>query len=141
MFHLPKEKTSWFGLKTLSYDSAKLWNKFYQAFFFKESDLKKNKLKNLLKIHSLNTNAWLSCLLFLLLALLRQENHFFFQTKYLKLINFITIKWYGGPFFHYFMYCWVFHFNHSFKSKTFLPRGFPCIFQHNGYYFFLQKVI
>ena len=37
-------KTSRFGLNTLSYDGAKLWNKFYHAFSHKESDLTKSKL-------------------------------------------------------------------------------------------------
>ena len=32
VFHIPKGKTSRFDLNTLSYDSAKLWNKFYHAF-------------------------------------------------------------------------------------------------------------
>ena len=48
-------KTSRFGLNTLSYDGAKLWNKFYHAFSHKESDLTKSKLNHLLKIHFLNT--------------------------------------------------------------------------------------
>ena len=31
MFHIPKGKNSRFGLNNLSYDGAKLWNKFYHA--------------------------------------------------------------------------------------------------------------
>ena len=41
MFHIPKGKTSQFGLNTLSYDGAKLWTTFYHAFLRKETDLKK----------------------------------------------------------------------------------------------------
>ena len=55
MFHIPKEKTSGFGLNTLSYDGVKLWNKFYHAFLHKEIDLTKSKLKSLLKIYFLKT--------------------------------------------------------------------------------------
>ena len=57
MFHIPKRKTSRFGLNTLSYDAAKLWNKFCHAFLHKETDLTKSKLNNLLKIHFLNAYA------------------------------------------------------------------------------------
>ena len=57
MFHIPKEKTSRFGVNTLSFDGGKLWNKFYPAFWQKETDLTKSKLKNLLKIHFLNAYA------------------------------------------------------------------------------------
>ena len=57
MFHIPKGKTSRFGLNTLSYDGVKLWNKFYHAFLHQESDVTKSKLKNLSKIHFLNTYA------------------------------------------------------------------------------------
>ena len=39
-------KTSRFGLNTLSYDGAKLWNTFFHAFLRKETDLTKSKLKN-----------------------------------------------------------------------------------------------
>ena len=39
MFHIPKEKTLRFGLNTLSYDGAKLWNKIFHVFLHKESDL------------------------------------------------------------------------------------------------------
>ena len=31
MFHIPKWKNSRFGLSNLSYDGARLWNKFYHA--------------------------------------------------------------------------------------------------------------
>ena len=57
MFHIPKRKTSRFGLKNLSYDGVKPWNKFYHAFSHKETDLTKSELQNLLKIHFLNTYA------------------------------------------------------------------------------------
>ena len=57
MFYIAKGKTSRFGLNTLSYDGAKLWNKFYHAFLHKETDLTKSTIKNLLKIHFLNTYA------------------------------------------------------------------------------------
>ena len=50
MFHIPKGKTSRFGLDTLSDDGAKLWNKFYHAFLLKETDLTKSKFE---KVHFL----------------------------------------------------------------------------------------
>ena len=50
MFHIPRGKTS-------HYDNAKLWNKFYHVFLHKQTDMTKSKLKNLLKIHFLNTYA------------------------------------------------------------------------------------
>ena len=49
MFHIPKGKTSRFGLNTLSYDNAKLWNRFFHAFCNKETDLTKSKLKYFVK--------------------------------------------------------------------------------------------
>ena len=55
MFHISKGNTSRFGLNTLSYYGAKLWTKFFHAFLHKEPDLVKSKLKNVLKIHFLNT--------------------------------------------------------------------------------------
>ena len=46
VFHIPKVKTSRFGLNTLHYDGAILWNKFYHALLYKEPNLTKAKLKN-----------------------------------------------------------------------------------------------
>ena len=57
MFHIPQGKTLQFDLKTLSYDCTNLWNKFYHPLLHEELDLTKSKLKNLLKIHFLNTYA------------------------------------------------------------------------------------
>ena len=54
MLHIPKGKISRSGLSTLSYDGAKLWNMFSNAFLHKEIELKKSKLKNLFKINFLN---------------------------------------------------------------------------------------
>ena len=76
MFHIPKGKTSRFGLNTLTYDGAKLWNKVYHAFFHKETDLTKSKLNNLLKTHFLNIYARSHCLLFLLFTIVLEANHF-----------------------------------------------------------------
>ena len=45
VFHVPKAKTSRFGLNTLRYDSADLSNKFYHALLYKETNLTKAKLK------------------------------------------------------------------------------------------------
>ena len=45
VFHIPKAKTSRFGLNTLRYDGADLSNKFYHALLYKESNLTKAKLK------------------------------------------------------------------------------------------------
>ena len=42
MFHIPKGKTLQFGLNTLSYDGAKLWNKYFHALLHRETDLAKN---------------------------------------------------------------------------------------------------
>ena len=43
VFHIPKAKTSRFGLNTLRYDGANLWNKFYHALLYKEIKLYKSK--------------------------------------------------------------------------------------------------
>ena len=48
VFHIPKAKTSRFGLNTLHYDGAIFWNKFYHALLYKEPNLTKSKLKNTL---------------------------------------------------------------------------------------------
>ena len=47
--HIQKGSTSRFGLKTLRYDGAVLWNQFYKDFLHKETNLTKPKLKALLK--------------------------------------------------------------------------------------------
>ena len=49
VFHIPKAKTSRFGLNTLRYDGANLWNEFYHALLYKETNLTKAKLKNYFK--------------------------------------------------------------------------------------------
>ena len=36
IFHIPKAKTFDFGLNTLLYDGANLWNKFYHALLYKK---------------------------------------------------------------------------------------------------------
>ena len=56
VFHTPKAKTSCFGLNTLRYDGANLWNKFYHALLYKEPNLTKAKLKKLLQMHFLDTS-------------------------------------------------------------------------------------
>ena len=56
VFQTPKSKTSCFGLNTLRYDGANLWNKFYHALLYKEPNLTKAKLKKLLQIHFLDTS-------------------------------------------------------------------------------------
>ena len=53
VFHVPKAKTSRFGLNTLCYDGANLWNKFYHALLYKEPNLTKAKLKKLLQMYFL----------------------------------------------------------------------------------------
>ena len=50
VFHIPKAKTSRFGLNTLRYDGANLWNKFYHALLYKEPKLTKAKFKKLLQM-------------------------------------------------------------------------------------------
>ena len=57
IFHIPKAKTSHFGLNTLPYDGANLWNKFYLALLYKEPNLAKAKLKKLLQMYLLDTSA------------------------------------------------------------------------------------
>ena len=57
VFHVPKAKTSHFGLNTLPYDGANLCNKFYHALLYKEPTLTKAKRKKLLQIHFLDTRA------------------------------------------------------------------------------------
>ena len=57
VFHIPKAKTSRFGLNTLRYDGANLWNKFYHILLYKEPNLIKAKLKKLLQMHFLDTSA------------------------------------------------------------------------------------
>ena len=55
VFYIPKAKTSCFGLDTLRYDVSNLWNKFYHALLYKEPNLTKVKLKQLLQMHFLDT--------------------------------------------------------------------------------------
>ena len=55
-FQIPKAKTSRFGLNTVRYDSANLWNEFYHALLYKEPNLTKAKLKKLLQMHFLDTS-------------------------------------------------------------------------------------
>ena len=50
VFHIPKGKTSHFGLNTSRYDGANLWNKFYHALLYKEPKLTKAKFKKLLQM-------------------------------------------------------------------------------------------
>ena len=57
VFHTPKTKTSSFGLSTLRWDGANLWNKFYHALLYKEPNLTKAKLKKLLQMHFLDTSS------------------------------------------------------------------------------------
>ena len=57
VFQTPKAKTSRFGLNTLRYDGANLWNKFYHALLYKEPNLTKAKLKKLLQIYFLDISA------------------------------------------------------------------------------------
>ena len=56
VLHIPKAKTLRFGLNTLRYDGANLWNKFCHALLCKEPILTKEKLKKLLQIHFLDTS-------------------------------------------------------------------------------------
>ena len=53
VFHIPKAKTSRFGLNTLRYDGADLSNKFYHALLYKETNLTKAKLKKILQMYFL----------------------------------------------------------------------------------------
>ena len=48
VFHIPKSKTLRFGLNLLRCDGANLWNKLYHTLLYKESNLAKAKLKELL---------------------------------------------------------------------------------------------
>ena len=57
VFHIPKAKTSRFGLNTLHYDGANLWNKFYHALLYKETNLTKAKLKKILQMYFLGNSA------------------------------------------------------------------------------------
>ena len=57
VFHVPKAKTSRFGLNTLCHDGANLWNKFYHALLCKEPNLTKAKLKKLLQMYFLGISA------------------------------------------------------------------------------------
>ena len=52
--HIPKRNTTRFGIITLSFDGAKLWNKLYFELLNKETNLTKTKFKTLLEIHFLN---------------------------------------------------------------------------------------
>ena len=56
LFHIPKAKTSLFGLNTLRYDGANLCDTFYHALLYKEPNLTKAKLKMLFKTHFLDTS-------------------------------------------------------------------------------------
>ena len=55
VFHVPKAKTSRFGLNTLRYDGANLWNKFHHKLF----NLTKAKLEKLLQMHFLKFSSHL----------------------------------------------------------------------------------
>ena len=58
-FHIPKAKTSIFGLNTLRYDDANLWNKFLftlRVLLYKKPNLTKAKLKKLLQMYFLDTS-------------------------------------------------------------------------------------
>ena len=57
VFHIPKAKTLRFGLNTLRYGDANLWNKFFHALLYKEPNLTKVKFKKLLQMCSLDTSA------------------------------------------------------------------------------------
>ena len=57
VFHIPKSKTSLFGLNLLRYDGANIWNKFYHTLLYKEPNLIKAKLKELLQMYLLETSA------------------------------------------------------------------------------------
>ena len=54
IFHIPKGSTSRFGIHTLSYDGAKIWNQFYLSVLYKETNLTKRKLSTFLKKHFLD---------------------------------------------------------------------------------------
>ena len=47
--HIYKGTTSRYGLNTLRYDGATLWNQYYKKLLSKENKLTKQKLKRLLK--------------------------------------------------------------------------------------------
>ena len=57
VFHILKAKRSRFDLNTLRYDGANLWNKFYHALLYKETNLSKAKLKKLLQMCFLDASA------------------------------------------------------------------------------------
>ena len=57
VFHIPKSKTSLFGLNLLRYDGANIWNKFYHTLLYKEPNLIKAKLEELLQMYLLDTSA------------------------------------------------------------------------------------
>ena len=57
VFHIPKSKTSRFGLNLLRYDGANLWSKFYHTLLYKEPKLTKAKLQELLQMYLLDTSA------------------------------------------------------------------------------------
>ena len=57
VFHIPKAKTSRFGLNTLRYDGANIWNKINHALLHKEPNLTKAKTKKLFQMHFLDTSA------------------------------------------------------------------------------------
>ena len=52
---VPQENTTQFSINTLSFDGAKLWNKFCCKLIHKEINLTKSKFKILSKTHFLNT--------------------------------------------------------------------------------------
>ena len=57
VFHIQKAKMSRFGLNSLRYDGANLWNKFYYGLLYKESSLTKAKLKKIPQMHFLDIRA------------------------------------------------------------------------------------
>ena len=57
VFHIPKAKTSRFGLNTLCCNGANPWNKFYHALLYKQPNLTKAKPKKLPQMYFLDTSA------------------------------------------------------------------------------------
>ena len=84
MFHIPKGKTLQFGLNTLSYDGAKLCNKFFHALLHRETDL----AKNTFPWHMLARLVCCFCCFYLY-----RRQITFFKTKYWLNINLMIIKY------------------------------------------------
>lgn len=59
MFHIMKTRSSKYGIHTLTYNGAKIWNHFYFDFIFNELNLATSRLKRSLENQKVISNDFL----------------------------------------------------------------------------------